>query len=431
MTAFGSSPASVQQALTILLTIAAIASVTVVVISVEYKSRAVFIAIAAATAAAVLVLDFTIIKGYYFYTVNGNAFVAAKWIMNLPLWAVESITAASMLYAAGGLTWLAFNKRHSLTATSFKESADGLPAGICFFEASGLPRLVNIEMNEICLNTIKMSLLNADMFWKALESGNFSDDCVSLRTGESPIVGYPDGRVMLFRKYRHVNSGEEVFEMVATDVTLLYGLKRDLERKNEELAEMNRRLRIYGDNIVSLTREKEVLAAKIRIHDDMGKLLLTTRKKLSGNLSAKERNTLIEQWKTALSTFNVSKEESGGDTISELIKAARSIGVKIVYDGKKITDKTFRRITVAAAVECMTNVVTHANGNELYVTVREDGKTLTASFTNNGNPPSGEIAEGGGLSSLRTLVEREGGIMTIRSKPAFSLELTMKKGDSK
>ena len=79
----------------------------------------------------------------------------------------------------------------------------------------------------------------------------------------------------------------------------------------------------------------------------------------------------------------------------------------------------------------MTNVVKHANGNELYVTVREDGKTLTASFTNNGNPPSGEIAEGGGLSSLRTLVEREGGIMTIRSKPAFSLELTMKKGDSK
>ena len=48
-------------------------------------------------------------------------------------------------------------------------------------------------------------------------------------------------------------------------------------------------------------------------------------------------------------------------------------------------------------------------------------------ITNNGIPPKVEIKEGVGLSSLRTLIEREGGNMTIISLPTFMLKIIVPK----
>ena len=47
--------------------------------------------------------------------------------------------------------------------------------------------------------------------------------------------------------------------------------------------------------------------------------------------------------------------------------------------------------------------------------------------SNNGEPPKEKIIEGGGLSSLRGLVEREAGKMTIEIIPTFKLKIIMPK----
>ena len=47
----------------------------------------------------------------------------------------------------------------------------------------------------------------------------------------------------------------------------------------------------------------------------------------------------------------------------------------------------------------------------------------SATFTNNGRPPAGEIAEAGGLLNLRKMTEEKGGRMIIRSAPEFALRL--------
>jgi signal transduction histidine kinase len=44
-------------------------------------------------------------------------------------------------------------------------------------------------------------------------------------------------------------------------------------------------------------------------------------------------------------------------------------------------------------------------------------------ITNNGKPPKGEIAESGGLLSLRLSVEEAGGTMTVQSQPEFKLTI--------
>ena len=56
-----------------------------------------------------------------------------------------------------------------------------------------------------------------------------------------------------------------------------------------------------------------------------------------------------------------------------------------------------------------------------------DDEIIEINITNNGNQPQKEIIEGGGLSSLRTLVEQEKGEMYIQSLPIFKLVILLKK----
>jgi signal transduction histidine kinase len=46
-------------------------------------------------------------------------------------------------------------------------------------------------------------------------------------------------------------------------------------------------------------------------------------------------------------------------------------------------------------------------------------------ITNNGKPPKGEIAESGGLLSLRRSAEEAGGTMTVQSQPEFKLTIQL------
>lgn len=81
----------------------------------------------------------------------------------------------------------------------------------------------------------------------------------------------------------------------------------------------------------------------------------------------------------------------------------------------------------AAIHECFTNALRHAHGDELFVEITENEEMLTSVFSNNGEPPAGEITEKGGLKSLRELTEQAGGHMTIRYNPVFEIQLKLPK----
>ena len=56
-----------------------------------------------------------------------------------------------------------------------------------------------------------------------------------------------------------------------------------------------------------------------------------------------------------------------------------------------------------------------------------DSGVITVVMMNNGGTPMQEIVEGGGLSSLRSRIEKAGGVMNIKSLPEFRLTLTLPK----
>ena len=64
------------------------------------------------------------------------------------------------------------------------------------------------------------------------------------------------------------------------------------------------------------------------------------------------------------------------------------------------------------------------------VTVSDKNSKYTIKVTNDGEQPKGEIIEGGGLSGLRLLVERENGTMIIHSAPQFELLIELPQGET-
>ena len=209
---------------------------------------------------------FLTMRGSYRYRVGKSVFEPSLTILKLPFWlhcVVAVVLIALAVYGlVGAVLW---NKKH-ISPISIKESADTLPAGICFYEQSGLVRLINTEMNRLCVLATGKALLDGASFWRKISQGEIEENCLPLQTGEKPIVEYEGGKVVSFKRYSHEIDGKTVYEIVAANVTERYHLTKELEQKLEELKAVNKRLVAYGNNVAELTKEKELLAAKIRIH---------------------------------------------------------------------------------------------------------------------------------------------------------------------
>ena len=390
-----------------------------------------YIVLSSVTFALSFISVFLTMRGSYRYRVGKPVFEPSLTIISLPLWLHCVVAVVLIALAVYGLvSAVLWNKKH-ISPVSIKESADSLPAGICFYEQSGLVRLINIEMNRLCVLATGKALLDGASFWRKISQGEIEENCLPLQTGEKPIIEYPDGKVVSFKRYQHEIDGKTVYEIVAANVTERYRLTKELEQKLEELKAVNKRLVAYGDNVAELTREKELLAAKIRIHDDMGKLLLATKRKLAEPTGETEQKQMICFWQAEIAALKSTRPRTKKDNLQVITGAAKLVGVTVKFCGEQPKANTVNeKILIAAMHECLTNTVSHANGKTMTVSaVNKDGK-YTIIITNDGEKPKGEIVEGGGLSGLRALVDREGGKMQIKALPQFELLIELPQGET-
>ena len=211
----------------------------------------------------------------------------------------------------------------------------------------------------------------------------------------------------------------------------LYRLAKELENKSSELKNRNKRLLQYGENIKELTSEKEVLAAKIHIHDELGKLLLITKKKLQKSLTKEDQGELLSLWKKELDAFtNFSEKVEKKEELLVLKEVATLIGIGLHFEGEKpLPNTNEEKILKVAIHECLTNASKHAHAKNLYVKGDSQKDKYEITIANDGKKPNNDIVLGGGLSSLKLLVERANGEMEVVSKPEFTLRISLKRGD--
>ncbi len=317
-------------------------------------------------------------------------------------------------------------EKNSITRSSVKESLDSLNTGLCFAYKNGMVMLINHRMNNLSHTIFGRNLQNVNAFWENLSNGEIQSGVTRLSMGANPSLRLPDERVWTFS--RKVIDG--ITQLTAAETTKLNKLTEELKEKNAELTVMNERLRKYGENVDKLTREKERLETKVRIHRELGQALLLTRRYLQ--VDSDNTQELLNILKRNIAMLRLESESLKNDEpLIMLMKAAHSAGIEVLITGQTPKQEDANRLFFEAATEALTNAVRHADAKKLCVELTEDDKAYFVYFTNDGSKPQNKIVEGGGLGSLRLKTEQIGGTMEVLYQPEFVLKITVpkKRGD--
>lgn len=304
-----------------------------------------------------------------------------------------------------------------ITPDSIREATNDVTMGICFADPAGRIILCNETMRELSY----MMIGSYPQMIGELDTVLFPPG----PDGERPSSGiffFPSGNVRQFNSSRIAVSGEEGWRQItAQDITELYRVREQLESENRRLAKTNRKLRAMYDRMTDDIREKESLEMKIRVHDTMGRSLITIQDIME---NPDEADKKLAELKEAVSILSDSPTPPDGDIADEM-RNCEKLGVRLILNGYLPKDSGLERIVISAIRECASNCVRHAHGTYIAVDIQERHSIYSVTITNDGEKPKGKITEGSGLSSLRRSVEAAGGEMLTAHSPRFALLLNL------
>ncbi len=320
---------------------------------------------------------------------------------SLPWAAGWSVAGAAAFLICTALALVLYRRRYRrmLSGNSIQESTDKVPLGLCFYYPDGVPILINARMQRLAECVTGSAVTNAEVFCRRVDG----------KTIEA------DGRYYRFCSADMDCNGGTVRRLWAMDITDLHRLAMALDAENAARKEINQRLRAYSRQVEELTREREVLKAKMDIHDKMGRMLLETKIFLEDGNG--DYTSIADRWYRTLTVFTTQfwREHTPAD-VQALEQMAAAMHLQLQMNGMPE-----QAVFLEAVRECMTNAVRHAGAGAMYVQATPHRIVIT----NNGKPPERPITEGGGLTDLRQKVEQQGGTMTIESAPVFRLQIDL------
>ena len=310
--------------------------------------------------------------------------------------------------------------RRVITEKSVKNALDNLPAGILFFDSDSFAVLTNHTMltllNELTDGDVRMMKQLDDVL-----NGKSPPASARRIDADDRTFIFSDGRIRTFEKSVIVCSGKKYSQFTANDVTDIYKIKQELEYDNELLRKASDNLRMLSQNVVTATREEEILNFKMQIHDDLGRSITAVRRYLTQNDSSQNADELIDMWGESVTLMKKDNETQTYDELGFLISSAEKMGLEIIIRGEMPSGSENAYTVISAVRTCLINAVRHADASKMYVDIKRGSDDIEIKITNNGIPPDGEITEGGGLSALRRRAEKNAGTMTVISRPEFAV----------
>ena len=348
-----------------------------------------------------------------------------KTWLPLPMWLLWCITFAVdflMIWDIAGLCRL---RRQALGRDSIKQALDMLPSGICYFTPFGNVKLCNRQMDSLFRTISQSDLQTLAELRDALSE---CDACsgVILLSKEMQTYLFPDGKAWRYKQTEvKASDGATYTEAIFSDITQMYCKNLELKARIKRLNEISRELKWLSDNVLILTREKEVLSAKTKLHDDMGAGLIAIRHILHNNRTEEAENA-VDLFRRAVSAIKY--DNSYPQEHSELdrfLHDAEAIGIKVDLSGDLPEQEELRHVIILAMRECLTNSVRHAEATTIHIAVEKKGESISVNITNDGRPPETEVVPKGGLHNLYRHIINCGGRMEIQSKPNFALTVVL------
>ena len=302
--------------------------------------------------------------------------------------------------------------RRSVTPDAVKHCLDQMPCGICCWCENGRVLFSNICMNRLCFALTGSPLLNGNQFCEA--AGN---EILTVK-----------GRRWRFACRDIVLDGECLHEMIASDITAEYAKTQALERDKAELSRLNRELKEYTAGIDDTVRRQEILQAKVNIHDEMNRLMLSTMAAEKEDTAALDDIFSLWEKNALLLCMEASRM---ADTAAEtrMEKLAKALKIRLIRRDNLppwLSEKQ-RSLYFSAAQEAIANAAKHAKARTMTVSLEETESDLSCSFTNDGQIPGGEVRFAGGLQNLSVLAGKQGADLFARTGETFTLTLRFPK----
>lgn len=347
--------------------------------------------------------------------------LAYRTWLPLPMWLLWGITLAADLLLIWDMAKLHRLGKQTLSRDSVKQALDMLPSGICYFTPSGSVKLCNRQMDTLFRTISQSDLQTVAELQDALSDCNACSGVIQLSPQRQTYL-FPDGKAWRYRKTEvKASDGTLYTEAIFSDVTELYHKNLELKAQIKRLKAISLELKWLSDNALILTREKEVLAAKTKLHDDMGAGLIAIRHILNHNQTEEAANA-IELFSRAVSAIKYDNDYSQGHSeLDRFLQDARTIGIQVNLSGELPEQEKLRGVMILAMRECLTNSVRHVGSTALYITVEKTGGSISMQITNDGRSPETEIVPKDGLFNLYHHILDCGGTMEIQSKPVFVL----------
>lgn len=348
-------------------------------------------------------------------------------VLPIPIWGLWGITCGCDIYLIYEMIRQYRQKGKILTRNSVKQAMDTLPSAICYFSPSGAVKLCNLQMHRLFRSLTQSDLQNFDELKQALEECDQENGIIKL-SDERQTYLFPDGKVWrYFQTEVTVKTGTIYTEAIFSEVTEQYEKHQELKRQTEQLKKISRDLKQLSDNVQKLTKEREVLAAKTKLHDQMGAGLIAIRQILRQNTTSKENAAAVTQFRRAI---QILQEENAypQDDVAEFIRDAAVSGIHVEITGELPQEEELLHLLLPVMREACVNAARHADASALYVTAEQTEDAVILHIGNDGKQPEGEIVPRGGLADHRKYIMEAGGSMEIQSQPAFMLTVTLPAG---
>ena len=351
--------------------------------------------------------------------------LAYRTWLPLPMWLLWGMTLAADLLLLWDMAGLRRQGKQALSRDSIKQALDMLPSGICYFTPSGSVKLCNRQMDSLFRSISQCDLQTLAELRDALSGCDACSGVIRL-SQEMQTYLFPDGKAWSYRQTEVKASDGVVYtEAIFSDVTDLYHKSLELKAQIKRLNAISRELKWLSDNALILTREKEVLSAKTKLHDDMGAGLIAIRHILHNNQTEEAANAM-DLFRRAVSAIKYDNADPRGHSeLDRFLQDAGAIGITVNLSGELPEQEELRRVMILAMRECLTNSVRHAGATTIQITVEQKGDSVSMQITNDGKPPETEVVPKGGLLNLYRHIMGCGGTMEIQSKPGFALTVVL------
>lgn len=349
-----------------------------------------------------------------------------KILLPLPMWLLWCVFGVSGLLLLCEAVVGYRQRGKNLSRRCVKLAIDTLPSAICYFSASGAVKLCNLQMHRLYRSLAQSDMQTFGELQKALEECDTKSGIIRLPDVRQTYL-FPDGKVWRYSKTDITASDGVVYtEVIFSDVTELYEKNLKLKEQTVQLKKISRNLKVLSDNVLTMTKEKELLAAKTRLHDRMSAGIIAIRQILKQEQTTEETSDAVSLFQKSVSAIKNDNEypwERG--ELAEFLRDADIVGVKVELSGALPQQPEQYRVFLTAMRECLTNSVRHADATVLRIDIQKDDNSFSVRITNNGKPPENKVVPKGGLINLYSHVANLGGTVEIQSTPVFALTVTV------